>query len=77
MSERDEHDDRDEPKLEESEKVLRFGCGAILGFFVGVFFIVKWAVVSFGAAAGILVLAILVCGYLTLKYGRDFWNDPF
>lgn len=64
-------------KIGKMKKVTRFGCGALLGFFVGLYFIAKWIVVSFGVAIGIWAVAILACGYLALKYGDEFWYGMF
>lgn len=59
------------------EKVTRFGCGALLGFFVGLYLIAKWIIMSFGVAAGVWAVAVLVCGYLAQRYGDEFWNGLF
>lgn len=70
-------DNSEKPKIGKVEKVTRFGCGALLGFFVGLYFIAKWKIVSFGAAVGTWGVAILVCGCLSLKYGDEFWYGIF
>lgn len=67
----------EKPKLGTLEKVTRFGCGALLGFFVGLYGSAKWKIMSFGAAVGMWVVAILACGYLALKYGDEFWYGIF
>lgn len=65
------------PKVGKVEKVTRFGCGALVGFFVGLYLIAKWTVMSFGVAAAIWTLAILACGYLAFRYGDEFWYSLF
>lgn len=59
------------------EKVTRFGCGALLGVFIGLYCIAKWRIISSGTAVVTLVVAILVCGCLALKYGDEFWYGLF
>jgi hypothetical protein len=73
----DSVNDSEQPKVGNMEKVTRFGCGALLGFFVGLYFIAKWFIVSFGVAISIWATAILVCGCLALKYGDEFWYGLF
>ena len=60
------------PKIGTTEKVTRFVCGSLLGVFVGLYCIAKWKIMSSGTAVGTWVLAILVCGYLAVKYGDEF-----
>jgi hypothetical protein len=69
--------DSKKPKIGKMEKATRFGCAALLGFFVGLYFIAKWIIVSFGVAVGIWAVAMLACGYLALKYGDEFWYGMF
>jgi hypothetical protein len=49
----------------------------MLGFFVGLYFIAKWSIVSLGAAIGIWGATMLVCGCLALKLGDEFWYGMF
>lgn len=74
---KDSVNNSEKSKIGKMEKVTRFGCGALLGLFVGLYFIAKWIVVSFGVAIGIWAVAILACGYLALKYGDEFWYGMF
>jgi hypothetical protein len=67
----------EQPKIGKAEKATRFGCGALLGFFFGLYFIAKWTIMSFGVATGVWAMAILVCGYLSLKLGDEFWHGMF
>lgn len=66
-----------EPKIGTAEKVTRFVCGTVLGTFVAVYFLAKFAVESWAAAAAIWAGAMLVCGGLALKYGDEFWYALF
>ena len=59
------------------EKATRFGCGALLGFFVGLYLIAKWTIMSFGVTASVCAVAIFVCGFLALRYGDEFWYGLF
>jgi hypothetical protein len=70
-------DENKEPPIGTIAKATRFGCGALLGLFVGLYFIAKWTVTSFGTAFAIWAAAILACGYLALKYGDRFWYALF
>lgn len=67
----------EKPKIGKVEKAIRFGCGALLGIFVGLYLIAKWTIVSAGVAIAIWSVAILVCGHLALKYGDEFWYSMF
>jgi hypothetical protein len=69
--------DSENPKIGTMEKVTRFVCGAILGFFVGLYFIATWRIVSFCAGIGIWVATMLLCGSLALKLGDEFWYGMF
>jgi uncharacterized membrane protein len=70
-------DIHEDPQISRSEKVTRIGCGAVFGIFFGFFLVIKFALSSFGAIAGIVALAICVCAYLALKYGDEFWYSIF
>lgn len=59
--------DSESPPVGEAEKITRCGCGALLGFFVGLDFIAKWLIVSVGGAVAVWAGAILACGYVALK----------
>ena len=67
----------EQPEVRKMEKATRIGCGALLGCFVGLYLIAKWTIMSFGVAAGVWAVAILVCGYLALRYGDEFWYGLF
>ena len=64
---------KEDGELNESEKITRFGCGAIFGVFLGILIVVRIAFSSFGAIAAVIAFSIFVCGFLALKYGDEFW----
>jgi hypothetical protein len=68
---------RERPEIGRVEKAIRFGCGALLGLFVGLYFIAKWSVMSIGVAVTVWGAAILICAYLAMKYGDEFWYGMF
>jgi uncharacterized membrane protein len=63
----------EDQELSESEKITRFGCGALFGIFLGIFLVFELVLSSFGWAAAVIVLSVLICGTLALKYGDEFW----
>lgn len=73
---KDDHeiDIHEDPEIDTAEKVTRFGCGALLGIFVGIGIAVKLTLYSFGWVAAVIVGAVLVCGFLALKGGDGFWR---
>jgi hypothetical protein len=66
-------DIHEDPEISKAEKVTRFGCGALLGVFVGIYFAFRLTLSSFGLTAAIIVGTVLICGFLALKYGDEFW----
>lgn len=54
---------------------VRFGCGALLGLFIGIFVAARITYESFGAFAVIWLAVIIVCGLLAVRYGDRFWED--
>lgn len=70
-------DIHEDPEIDTHEKVTRFGCGALLGIVAGICLAVRLALDSLGAIAAVIVGAILVCGFLALKLGDEFWEDVF
>ncbi len=70
-------DIHEDPEVGGVEQATRFACGAVLGVVLGVVLAVKWALSSLGAIAGDVVVAVLVCGLLALKYGDAFWYGIF
>ncbi|HWX03479.1 hypothetical protein [Collimonas sp.] len=67
--------DTEEEVLSEPEKIMRFGCGALLGVFIALLIVFKFMLSNFGLIAAIAVVAIFVCGVLALKYGDEFWRE--
>ncbi len=65
---------QDDHEVDEAEQVTRFGCGALLGIFVGIGVIVAFTLTSFGLAAAALVGSMIVCGWFALIYGDSFWH---
>jgi hypothetical protein len=70
-------DIHEDPEISKTEKVTRFGCGALLGLVLGFFIVVKYSFESFGTAGAMITAAICICGYLALKYGDEFWYSFF
>lgn len=66
-----------EPPIGRAEKITRFVCGAVLGFFAGLYFIATHAVVSWAAAAAVWAVAMLACGGFALRHGDRFWYALF
>lgn len=56
-------------------KVIRFGCGALVGLPLGLYSVFNAGVLDSGAiatAGG--VLGAVVIGYLSMRYGDRFWE---
>jgi len=70
-------DGPEEQPVSGAVKASRFGCGAVLGLFFGLFLVAKWSIAAYGAAAAIVAVAAGVCGWLALKHGDAFWYDLF
>lgn len=66
-------DIHEDPEVSKTEKVTRFGCGVLFGVFVGIYLAFRLALSSYGLSIAIIVVAILVCGFLALKHGDEFW----
>lgn len=58
-------------EVSKAEKITRFCYGALLGFILGFYIVVKYWFESLGCAVAVVV-AICTCGYLALKYGDEF-----
>ncbi len=70
-------DINEDPELSKGEKLSRFGCGALLGIFVGIYLVFQFALSSSGLSIVTILGAIFVCGILALKYGDEFWYSIF
>ncbi len=62
-------------KPDNIEKGIRFGCGGILGFIVGLYFVIRSYVVSDSVIACILTIVffIVLFGGMAMKQGDRFW----
>lgn len=65
-----------EPEPDNIEKGIRFGCGGLLGFVLGLYCFLHGI---FGESRfGIILLficLILFFGFLAMRYGDKFWNS--
>jgi hypothetical protein len=66
--------DHGDPEPDTEEKAIRFGCGALLGILFGFYLAFRFTVLSFGMAAAVVLGVVVLCGYLALRYGDDFWH---
>ena len=56
------------------EKVIRFGCGALIGLAIGLLIALRLIFsIELGIAAIISVALAVVCGLLAVKHGDEFW----
>jgi len=62
------------PKPETQEAVVRIGCGALMGLFVGAAIVVGWAS-SAVAFAGVVGLSVVVCALLGWRFGDRFFHS--
>ena len=56
------------------EKGLRFGCGALLGAFVGLSVLIKVTAENMGGLWTCLGGAMVICGLLAVRYGDEFFK---
>jgi hypothetical protein len=70
-------DIHEDPEVGKTEKITRFGCGALLGVVFGLITVLKYSFESVGGAVAVITGAIFVCGYLALKCGDEFWYAVF
>jgi hypothetical protein len=63
----------DDQEVGESEKLTHFGCGALLGVFVGLGLVGAFTLSSYGAIAAALLVSILACGFSAMVYRDRFW----
>jgi len=67
-------DIHEDPEPDAFEKITRFVCGALFGFFVGGYLALRlFDLQTFPPLIAIAVVAALVCGFLAMKYGDEFW----
>ncbi len=56
------------------EKVIRFGCGALIGLAIGFLITLRFILsIELGFAAVISVALAGICGLLAVKHGDEFW----
>ncbi len=58
-----------------SEKRIRFGCGFIFGGIFGFIVVLREVYQMTGLAWTFVVGIALVCGYLALRCGDEFWES--
>jgi hypothetical protein len=63
----------DDHEVNESEKITRFICGAILGIVLSIALIYSFDPSSMGIVVLIVVGSIFCCGILALIHGDRFW----
>lgn len=56
------------------EKSIRFGCGSIFGFFIGLRIALEYIGVRNPSFVLVIILIAVVCGTLALKFGDKFWH---
>ncbi len=66
--------DPEDREPDKEEKIIRFGCGAVLGAVVGLYLAFRFIALPFGTVAVIVAGAVVLCGYLALRYGDAFWH---
>ena len=62
-------------ELDNTEKVIRFGCGTLFGGALAIAVVLRasrWGGVEFEIVMA--VLAALACGWLAMKHGDRFWE---
>lgn len=65
--------DTDNPEF--GEKCVRFGCGGLFGLAVGGLAVARSGIVSWEWAVVLIVLAVLLCGFLAMVQGDEFWHN--
>jgi preprotein translocase subunit SecF len=54
---------KEDGELNESGKIIRFGCGAIFGVLLGILIVVRIAFSSFGAIAAVIAFSFLYADF--------------
>ena len=55
------------------EKVIRFGCGAVLGLLLGLLAVFGLLALSNWITVAVLFVPAACCGWLAMRYGDAFW----
>ena len=56
-----------------TEKGIRFGCGFTFGLLVGFFTAARYIYQSVGWLATVTFAVAILCGFLAMQYGDEFW----
>lgn len=56
------------------EKRVRFGCGALLGLFIGLSGGLSWWVANGVGFWLLLLVPVVICGWLASRRGDRFWE---
>ena len=68
-------DDLTDQRPDRIEKGIRFGCGGIFGLFAGLYVSLRlWRLDSIIPAIVVIIIAIFLCGYLSMRQGDSFWD---
>lgn len=60
-------------EISKTEKITRFGFGAVLGLLFGLMLNLEFAFTSIIVIIVVITCSVAVLGYLALKYGDGFW----
>ncbi|MFT3767876.1 MAG: hypothetical protein QM820_20700 [Minicystis sp.] len=63
------------PDDDREAKGIRFGCGALLGFVLGLGAVVQLAPKSMVVAVVAAVAIAVIFGFLSARYGERFWDS--
>ncbi len=55
-------------------KSVRFGCGALFGALAGAGVVLQMIIGDWHIIAVVAVATALVCGFLAMRWGDDFWS---
>jgi len=62
-------------KPDRTEKGIRFGCGFAFGLFVGFLAAARYMYHSAGWLATVAFATALLCGWLAMRCGDEFWES--
>jgi hypothetical protein len=60
---------------DKAEKQIRFGCGFLIGVVVGLGSMIAWSITNGWYFAAIVGAIALMCGFLAMRYGDEFWHS--
>jgi len=58
-----------------AEKRIRFGCGLLIGVVLGIMSAIYWSIANGWYFAALVAGVALVCGFLAMRYGDEFWYE--